>query len=241
MNEKRHTLQVKLTKYSSTAAALFAASGGAQAAIVHDPGFTPMTLTGADSAVVSMDGHVAYRFSLETGTSGGFPVPSSFQMRVANSVTTAPMSFVRDNAAFTSEPAPMQANKVIGPQASLAGNYTWQSTVFGLFTGSFSAYSFADKGNRFLGVRFQDGGGTDLYGWIELNPQTSPRQLEILGWAYEDTGAFIRAGDIGTPPQPAPAPSGLALLALGVPGLALMRRRRKESKAETGVPSAAAG
>jgi hypothetical protein len=226
MSKNNELFNYRLASYSTTAAALFAMAGVAEATIVHNNGYTgAINLTGSDTATISLDGSTDFEFTLNTG-----PVTSAFSMIL--NIPLLDIGFVGNTAATTDQPAPMVVGANIGP--TLAANYTWQlpGLAYGFFTYSNTPQDFANVGAQYLGVRF-DSGGTTVFGWIELNPQTIPsRQLEILGWAYEDSGASILAGDTGQAPAPAPEPSGLALLALGFPGLALMRRRRKGNGAE---------
>ena len=82
---------------------------------------------------------------------------------------------------------------------------------------------------------FVIGSGPDtLYGWLHLSfsitngfgpdPTFGP-DLTILGWAYDDSGAQLPAGQA---PEPASAVStGLAALAMGAAGLRKWRRARK--------------
>ena len=83
-----------------------------------------------------------------------------------------------------------------------------------------------DDFDGLVGFRFKPG-DTTFYGWAEIKITTvnvvpeNKRTIdtfEILRWAYEDSGAGIRAGHI-----PEPSPTGLAALALG----AAARRRRR--------------
>ena len=92
--------------------------------------------------------------------------------------------------------------------------------------------SFTDKY-----ALFAIGSGPDtLYGWLHLSfsitdafgpdPTLGP-DLTILGWAYDDSGAQLPAGQTETP-EPANAVStGLAALAMGAVGLRKWRRSRK--------------
>jgi hypothetical protein len=91
----------------------------------------------------------------------------------------------------------------------------------------------------------QPQGVTPLYGWVKLslhvaqNPILGP-WVDILGIAYDNTGALIHAGDIGSvaPPPPPPAqspePSTLASTALGALafGAIGLRAWRKERGAQ---------
>lgn len=101
--------------------------------------------------------------------------------------------------------------------------------------------NFASGATGFAGIRLASGN----YGWIRLkwedlgvnqpfstllggSPLLSGTgfadRLTILDWAYDDSGAAIRAGNTGAS---IPEPSSLALLAAGAAGLAALRRRRK--------------
>jgi hypothetical protein len=77
---------------------------------------------------------------------------------------------------------------------------------------------------------FQDS-GNDRYGWIQLSnavfagpPGLGPN-VTLEGWAYDDSGSQIGAGDIPEPSTMALA--GLGALALGATGLRRWRAARK--------------
>lgn len=94
------------------------------------------------------------------------------------------------------------------------------------FTGNFGPYGYGG-GTGYLGIQFKPGEDV-LYGWIYIDmvaPDLS--ELEIAGWAYEDTGAPIHVGDTGSP---VPIPSSLMLLASGAAGVAALRRRKREEE-----------
>ncbi len=52
----------------------------------------------------------------------------------------------------------------------------------------------------------------------------------VTGYAYEDSGGSIRAGEI-------PEPSPLALLAMGATGVAAMRRRKNKKTSAAHAPA----
>jgi len=69
------------------------------------------------------------------------------------------------------------------------------------------------------------------YGWLKLDQalsDTSGPDLLVLGMAYDDSGAPIKAGDTGAAPEPSTmALAGFAALALGASGLRRWRAARK--------------
>lgn len=54
---------------------------------------------------------------------------------------------------------------------------------------------FANR-DGYLGIRFNTGTGTDpKYGWIHFSGSSDGKSGIVLGWAYEDSGAPIHAGE----------------------------------------------
>ena len=78
-------------------------------------------------------------------------------------------------------------------------------------------------GTGYAGLRFNTIAGT-RYGWVQLDVAPDGSEIEILGWAYEDSGAGIHAGAI---PEPSQVAAGLGLLAMGAAGVREARKRRK--------------
>ncbi|MBC2595693.1 PEP-CTERM sorting domain-containing protein [Ruficoccus amylovorans] len=84
----------------------------------------------------------------------------------------------------------------------------------------------------YAGYRFESGGET-YYGWAYFSvEQVSDFDytLTLYGFAYDDTGAAIKAGD-GTPvPEPGETAALLGLAAAGSAAAFAARRRRKAAK-----------
>ena len=99
-------------------------------------------------------------------------------------------------------------------------------------------------GDRFLGFSFDSGAGT-RYGFASVNldlADPSGAALEIVYWAYEDSGAQIHVAPIPLPepePEPEPPPPtipvppaavpAITMLALGAAGIRRMRQNRAEA------------
>jgi hypothetical protein len=80
----------------------------------------------------------------------------------------------------------------------------------------------------YAGFRFElDDTSTLVFGWAKLRVDiTSSPTLVVLNiyeWAYDDSGAAIRAGEV-----PVPGTALLTLLGLGAMGVQAFRRRREE-------------
>ena len=95
----------------------------------------------------------------------------------------------------------------------------FSKTVFG-YDGDYFASDFSASPKSYMGFRFASGGGYQ-YGYLEVTWNSASTTWEILSGAYESTvNTAILAGA-----SPVPAPSALALLALG--GGAFRRARAR--------------
>lgn len=99
------------------------------------------------------------------------------------------------------------------------------------FTGS-NGKTHSPNGTFYRLFRFKKGGNY-YYGWVALSQTVSGTvgpEVTVLGVAWDDTGAKIKAGDTGsTPATPLPSTlwlGGLGALALGATGLRRWRNAR---------------
>ena len=103
-------------------------------------------------------------------------------------------------------PGPLAKDTLLGSGASLGGN----NYYFPMYSSSSSAY---------WGLAYAVGGGNFNYGWVQLSYDASTTTATFLGAAINTTpNQSILVGQV-------PEPSALSLLALGLGGLAILRRR----------------
>jgi hypothetical protein len=96
--------------------------------------------------------------------------------------------------------------------------------------GVFTWGNWAHGGTGYVGVEFNLGNGMQ-YGWAELTAAPDLTNVTLDAWGYEtQPGVGITAGETGGNSGTVPEPSSAALLAMGVAGLALYRRRRAGRK-----------
>lgn len=126
---------------------------------------------------------------------------------------------------------------MMGGTDNLQSGHFWKEWATG--DGTFwSPHEFFYRGNwdtdgmsAFLGFSFnREDNNQRVHGWAEIQRVNAHEGL-LLGWAYENSGASIRAGqteaDSPTGAGTIPEPSTLAMLALGAAGIALWRRKDK--------------
>ncbi|MEM1221904.1 MAG: hypothetical protein AAGH40_04015 [Verrucomicrobiota bacterium] len=194
-------------------------------------GASALASSAADAGIIAVD------ISSFTGPNGGLSSGSSGSIPLASGSLT-----IRNNAYASFGNA--LGFEVSGSGAGIASGTTYTTplqislgttidaaTVNGgttVFTGNpdnsafrlfyNGGYTSPDFGSDTF-LAFRDGLGN--FGWIEATWDGST--FELLGIAYEDSGAPIEAGAI-------PEASNFALIAAGAAGLAALRRRRKASK-----------
>ena len=230
METIQHTsLQRRLTAYSTLAAAgacSIAAAPKAEASVVSSG---PLS----DSVTVSALGSY---FNLTT-----FAFGSSFSA-VSGGDTTAPVLNLWGTTASYSYlyPSSTTINRFVATTAasnivleltggSVVGpgsNYTTSRT--GATGGPVTNGGWVGGTTGYFGVKFLSGTTTD-YGWVEAFLPTTPtaaNPIEILGAAYENTGAAI------TIPNAVPEPGTVGALAMGAlgSGAVAWRRRRKATR-----------
>ena len=77
----------------------------------------------------------------------------------------------------------------------------------------------------FIGLELENDSGDIMYAWADMEVSSDGLSLTVHGWAYEDSGAAILAGQTGESSTPVPGLGGLAALACGAAGLRRKRNR----------------
>ncbi|MEE2972276.1 MAG: hypothetical protein VX672_04050, partial [Planctomycetota bacterium] len=110
------------------------------------------------------------------------------------------------------------------------GYYTYDrtSTIGSVSSDTFSSSTGSTTGamspgqRGFLALGFELDGDR-VFGWADISLSTDGLSLTVHGWAFEDSGEAILAGQTEGGGTPVPGLGGLAALACGAAGL---RRKR---------------
>lgn len=200
---KKNLTHKELGKYSAMAAAFMSTATTADAAVVYtdvDPDATVVTFDPVFPIDFDGDGNVDVNMRAATWLGSGY-------IEVQENGNA-----VMGSAGVYIYPYNLAMNDPVGP----AGNF-YTSGIMLLNTGSFAGNFLAPNNQGYFGVRFDIGGATH-YGWVEVDV-VSAGQVDILGFAYEDTpDTEILAGDTGGGGGPV-GPGGAAIPTMSEWGL----------------------
>ena len=213
LEQKRgRRLQKQLTAYSVAAGAALALTNPADASIIYS-GAQNITI---DSTTPS------YSIDLDGG-GDDFYISANFLPSSAYFYATGLAGAkVRLQTAFSTTAKNFYKGESIVPGTA----NMWHS--YGFLHGTYSGPGFGPFNDTqgYIGIQF---GASQYLGWIKYEGDSNSPSGTILGWAYEDNPATpIKAGAV-----PLPGTFGLGLLSLGAAGVARLRQRKKEAKAET--------
>jgi len=217
----------------------------AQASIVYVSG-SPVSL-----AISAVDGATAY---WDVDSNGN----SDFRLWKWGSTNTGAISFGSDNSNgrglvgptfYTDNVQALAKSFRVGP--TLANYFVWGYGYYSGYTprnamATYSSTSFGipavggpsfwigydfnfnfNVGDNYIGFRFLSGSNM-LYGWADINFDTTNGIVTIKEWAYNDTADTpIHIADTGAQQVPEPSTPALTLLGLGAAGLRAWRARKK--------------
>jgi hypothetical protein len=248
INSRGNALKSLLT-LASGAASLGALAPAAEAGIIHYTPFSPNKTVGFGGGQLpdysfNLPGTASITLNRETNTLNNSNrivaviVGGAFA-RQSNSRSAAP-SPPGTNVALRTAYGKNWDNAASSERADAAafGNII-QSTITSNFR--LGPAAFSDPPTKYLLFQFQNAGTTE-YGWIGMSGATytgdkSGMSVTFTGWAYEDSGLKINAGDMGVTPVPE-ASTGVvgALVAAMVVGGVELRRWRKSKPANVSQP-----
>ena len=241
---ERGDLRKQLLTYSLAAGAALVGAQAAQAAIVYsgpkdiwvENGNTPEAIDLDNAGPVEFS--IRYRYHRYTTTQTNFNTTATYPYFSGTTSTRTYWNrhYGQELKHFTGSAAVSVSGVMNFPAgATIDAGDNWAATSMWLGTLRQSGSNFSNsfrQGNfhgnpGYIGVCFDDlaDGGAPKYGWIAFEATLDLKRGHITGWAYEDSGAPIIAGDAG---PIVPEPSGLALLAAGAAGLTAFRKKRKE-------------
>lgn len=213
---RRKRLNRQLLGYTATAGAALAVAGVASAEIISNAGYSgPITVNASNPSVglnLHGGGGTDFNFFFSSGGSYG-------NVLGGNAFGGAGLARYCLIAGAPINPSAMSFYTAITGSSGFA----WRmKTSSGSATYS-GGHFLGQRG--YIGVRFADPTNPEQlnYGWIDFEANSDVTTGTIYGWAYDNTGAGIGAGQV-------PEPSSLALCALGAltaAGAAVLRRWNK--------------
>lgn len=216
----------KIALGAGSLSALAALPGSALAALVTVTG-SPVFVgtTGTDSATWDIDGNGSSEFTLTRLDSTYFTGSTFVSYNEWNLDRTRDLVGMKGPLRVSNRVDPGDADFNPGQSMLLRGFLSYFSSVSSTtYTSNFllpvSGYALGDN---LIGFTFDSGTG-QYFGWATVSLDSTG--VTIKNWTYDNSaGTGMHVGDRA---QGVPEPSSLALLALGVGGLAALRSRKRK-------------
>jgi hypothetical protein len=206
--------------YTAAAGGLAFAGGDALGAIVHNTTGTAFAVNSNYSAPqLDLDG--------AGNDDWGLLLRASALYAYASHSSAGPGSTVASGGAALK----LSPGFVVGPTLASGGFSNGHADWYFNRNGNANG-PFYNGTTGYLGLRFDGDTGSvgTQYAWVKVRFDFAAPKLtmNILEWAYDNSGASIAVGDTGQPTDvPVPATPLLTLLGLGAVGLSAYRRRRE--------------
>ncbi len=211
----------RLAAYAAAAGAALVAASPAAAAINYTS--ADITLNNSE-AYIDIDGNGDWEFQFGNIINGSYY--SGVTSVWFNIDPNANASFVGYQGPSSRNVSNLNLGHSIQSNPSPRSWLNQQADLFGFCMFCMSVINFPRGSEGYVGIRFDPGDGAK-YGWIHIDVPSSGYTYNIDGWAYDDTGKSIMAGQTVTV---VPEPSSLALFAAGAAALSARKLRRKKSK-----------
>jgi len=233
----------KLSRNAGALSSLFLLPAASQAAVVFNN--TSLTISIADARAFDyqpvdwdVDGNSVADFRLEafrtifySSTTYGEYGSSRNQGRLElNSSGLNGQGMVQAAGASATALSDLPTGTRVGP--TLDAGLQWSPSTNRVMLSSSLYYGFA-PGNiftqgQYIGFSFLGDSSQVLYGWAQISLDEAALTMTIDNWAFEDSGAAIRVGQVSSVPVPPSMLLMLSGLALGAGGVLRGRKARQE-------------
>ncbi|MEJ0088526.1 MAG: PEP-CTERM sorting domain-containing protein [Limisphaerales bacterium] len=216
INKFTPTIDARLTAYAALATVALAAPVAAKADIVYS-GLLNLNVP------ANIDGVYLNFVTGLTGTSAGAVPGASFNPYL----TGTGLAFFWNNPTGVTTSAGVSLDGGTTFAALAANSLISAGSTFFSSAQSAATPAWRAGTDAYLGVRFVNSSTLAVnYGWVHLTTTgTTGFPATIVGYAYENTGASILAGQV----SPVPEPSTYALLGMMATGAFAVRRWRKQA------------
>ena len=212
----------KLIAYSAAAGAALAIAPNAFAEIIHHTVDIPFGIGQGGNKDLKMEGDNA-EFNLIGHKSTSMTYSNKNYAFIISQNTAGAAVRTTYFIGASSAAKSFAITEYVGPDDNTPNNSLGRFATATIYSTGYAAsrgFWSQNEQIKYCGVSFKknDGSGDKVYGWIKVE-RLSRASGKVISWAYENTGIKIQAGAM---PEPA---TGLALLALGVAGIARYRRK----------------
>jgi hypothetical protein len=204
-------------------------------------GILTFAVPGAEASIIVVNPNATVGFSGGSLSSYNVDLPGTHDLTLERTSSTSSHSYRVRFRGSNSNFATSGADRL---KIFAAGGAKWSNAGGGLSEFGYVASDFSGNDtthvtstDKYFLFRFDDStaGDSVRYGWGEVAVSFAgdhKPDVELLEYAYDDTGAQVLAGDTGAPSVPEPswrARAGLGALAIGARGIRSWRAARQSA------------